>query len=761
MSNKKISFVIPVYNTEQYLEKCIHSIYSYSDGVEKEIIVVNDCSPGSCDPIIEKFQGIKYIRFKTNKSVFQARLEGIKAATGDYICFIDSDDYFSVLDSRSIINEFEQDPETDCLIFDLVRQNGEECMPFIETKKTLYGNQILEELCNYGLKWNLADKFFRTECLKKLIKDNIFNDEYTNMCEDFCLFVCSTRYIRKIKRSYSKTCYYYRESPTSATNNKNISITHIIKNIKAYGTVRDLVLNCFKKCKASTIEMEKIDELHFWNLTWYYSTFIAHRELEEKVSLVGEILNSFNRDRAIHYLLNTDFITLAHYAKSNRGNRKLVSNIGIIVNALGGGGTERVAVNLANMFVNKGYSVELVYENKLKQEYEVDPEVEKFLINGTGYRRYQVLLRYLQSKKSETLIFVDYYKVQTMKDIVWAKLNGFNVIAMEHNMYFVPLYTNYLDLFYARELAYQAVDALTCLSEMDLFAWKSCGIDNVFLVPNSNTFESCKSVSKEGRKYNNILFIGRLTNHKGLNFIPDLLSEIRKAIPDFILYLVGTFVNAEEEQFFWRQIKALELAPHVKYVGQEADVRKYYMESKVHIMLSLFEGLPMVMIEAKTYGLPSVIFDMKYILNSDELGGCVQIPYGNVKAMSNEIVKLLEDKEYWQNMSDRARESVHSFQQEKVFAIWEKIFDLIGKQKSLGKDASVHKSAEIFMHEFSKSLRYLTFGACVSNNTIQNSVTPFVLDVVEMAQRILPPYSMRRKIVKYLIEKIRCCQKIR
>ncbi len=92
----KISVIVPVYNTEKYLEKCIKSIL-IQKMQDFEIIIVNDGSTDNSESIIKKYK-TKYsnkIKFynKPNGGLSDARNFGVKKATGEYLCFIDSDDY--------------------------------------------------------------------------------------------------------------------------------------------------------------------------------------------------------------------------------------------------------------------------------------------------------------------------------------------------------------------------------------------------------------------------------------------------------------------------------------------------------------------------------------------------------------------------------------------------------------------------------------------------------------------------------------------
>ena len=112
---KKISIIVPCYGTEEYVEKCINSLFiqTYSN---LEIIAVNDCSKGNMQEILERLASkdsrLKIIKNEVNKGLFQTRIVGSRNATGDYISFLDSDDYvdycmIEILNKK--INKYEAD----------------------------------------------------------------------------------------------------------------------------------------------------------------------------------------------------------------------------------------------------------------------------------------------------------------------------------------------------------------------------------------------------------------------------------------------------------------------------------------------------------------------------------------------------------------------------------------------------------------------------------------------------------------------------
>jgi glycosyltransferase involved in cell wall biosynthesis len=92
----KISVIIPVFNVEKYLRRCLDSVLSQTF-TDFEIILVDDCSPDAspeiCEEYAQKGSRIKVIHNPQNKGLPQARKVGLEDASGDYILFVDSDDW--------------------------------------------------------------------------------------------------------------------------------------------------------------------------------------------------------------------------------------------------------------------------------------------------------------------------------------------------------------------------------------------------------------------------------------------------------------------------------------------------------------------------------------------------------------------------------------------------------------------------------------------------------------------------------------------
>lgn len=97
LDNPLVSIVVPVYNTAKYLPQCLNSIFRQNYR-NIEIICINDCSTDNSKSVLYKYEpnhsNLKIINKTNNEGVDRARFDGIKIANGDYITFIDSDDWF-------------------------------------------------------------------------------------------------------------------------------------------------------------------------------------------------------------------------------------------------------------------------------------------------------------------------------------------------------------------------------------------------------------------------------------------------------------------------------------------------------------------------------------------------------------------------------------------------------------------------------------------------------------------------------------------
>lgn len=182
--SKKISIIVPIYNVEKYLEKCIKSIVSqtYKD---LEVILVDDGSNDNSGKIADawaiKDDRIKVIH-KKNGGLSEARNSGMKIATGEYIGFVDSDDWINCKMYEILMENLNQyDADISVCSFKKVYENKVVEQSKVIDKKIYKFNaeEALEDLINEGkLKQIVCNKLYK----KKLI-DNVYF-EYGKIHED-------------------------------------------------------------------------------------------------------------------------------------------------------------------------------------------------------------------------------------------------------------------------------------------------------------------------------------------------------------------------------------------------------------------------------------------------------------------------------------------------------------------------------------------------------------------------------------------------
>jgi len=144
--NPKISVIIPIYNVEKYLDKCLNSVMNQTLK-DIEIICVDDCSPDGSHLIVEKYAAedsrISFIRHEENLGLGGARNTAIRAAKADFIASVDSDDYIEPT-MLEILWDATEEGKFDiiCCGFDRVDNNGKQVL------SQEYPNAIIENKNN-------------------------------------------------------------------------------------------------------------------------------------------------------------------------------------------------------------------------------------------------------------------------------------------------------------------------------------------------------------------------------------------------------------------------------------------------------------------------------------------------------------------------------------------------------------------------------------------------------------------------------------
>ncbi|MCD7850494.1 MAG: glycosyltransferase [Parabacteroides sp.] len=251
----KLSIIVPVYNVEQYLETCLQSLYQQSFSTECfEVVIVNDGSTDNSMDIVRRYMGIyDNIRLieQINQGLSVARNNGAMQAVGDYLLFVDSDDF---LFSDSIPSLLSKALDNDLDVLRAEYQNcGEEGTLLRQTKlrlsKVEYENRLIDGDLLY--QHVLSEEFFVPLFLIKrsFFLSNNLSFEEGRYFEDI-IFTLQLSLAAKRVMYVSDVFYVYRL--------RNNSITHSINKKK----MTDLVSIIIKMKQYSMDTVQSMDTRH-------------------------------------------------------------------------------------------------------------------------------------------------------------------------------------------------------------------------------------------------------------------------------------------------------------------------------------------------------------------------------------------------------------------------------------------------------------------------------------------------------------------
>ena len=208
---KEISIIIPIYNVEKYVAECINSVISQTyDHSKIECIIVDDCTPDKSMDVVNKIIGeykgeMIFItrRHKENKGLSAARNTGISIATGEFLYFLDSDDYIYPNSLELLMEGVEKNKDIDMVVGNFFYEK------IIKPQMNIHNNEMLKsiDLLYFG-------KMENKSAWNNLIKRNLFSMHNLRFpvgryFEDIVLNYQLFSYVKKVY-VVSQCTYFYR-----------------------------------------------------------------------------------------------------------------------------------------------------------------------------------------------------------------------------------------------------------------------------------------------------------------------------------------------------------------------------------------------------------------------------------------------------------------------------------------------------------------------------------------------------------------------
>lgn len=297
-----VSVIIPVYNTEKYLQRCVDSVIGQQE-VTVEIILVddgsNDASPKICIDYAQKYPFITALHIR-NSGPATAKNEGLKIAKGNYIALTDSDDKMEPFMLHKMVSAgYEHDADIICCNYKQIDENGKLSYLYYTNKEYVLNHE--EGLIHFFSKEKIYSQCW-TKIYKRqtLVENRIENDPGLRTDEDFIFniraFIHAKTTVIVDEPLYE---YTYRENSLAhAYFKKNIS-QYIDNRIKRVQITQDAVKN----------ESDTVKDWSIVHIIMYYN------ELLGCVCLFPKMYHDPRVNKVFSFIRNHPNILMAHHDK--------------------------------------------------------------------------------------------------------------------------------------------------------------------------------------------------------------------------------------------------------------------------------------------------------------------------------------------------------------------------------------------------------------------------------------------------------------
>ncbi|MFZ1851789.1 MAG: glycosyltransferase family 4 protein [Nitrosomonas sp.] len=367
-----------------------------------------------------------------------------------------------------------------------------------------------------------------------------------------------------------------------------------------------------------------------------------------------------------------------------------------LISSLRSGGAERVAVNLANAWVERGDQIILVatYSKKEESFYTLPKNIELHYLadlidneNRKGFlqqiSRLLALRRLIKATQPDVVLsFLSNVNIAALIAAHWTK---YPVIVSERAYPpMMPLGTFYEKL---RKWIYPYAASIV----MQTSKGQQWVIDNVPLgrstvIPNSVVYPlvafepklPVESIVSQDRKV--LLAVGRLDEQKGFDYLLLAFAKLAKEHQNWDLIILG---EGPIKQSLISQIQALELESRVHVLGRAGNVGDWYQRADLYVMSSRFEGFPNTLLEAMAHGCAVVSYDCDTgprDIIQHEKNGLLVSPVGDVSALALALDRLMKNDAARQQMGQKAIEVREDYSLESIIMKWDKLFDDVIKK---------------------------------------------------------------------------------
>ena len=693
----KVSILIPVYNVEKYLSDCLDSVINQTMQ-DIEIICVNDGSTDHSLEILEKYASkdprIKVIS-QENKGTLIARKVACLNATGEYCLFLDSDDWLELNACKELyaiskkydveILQYGTKVESISLNQNITRKKIEEitnklekrCYNIFITGQHISGITAISYIIQYGGCLGMMGKFVKTTLLKKALL--FIEDVYMLRYEDQYLYL-TIFYLAQSYYGIRDSYYHYRFGIGIVERfGENITWDKFVKNQKSFYVAYHCINRLFSPLSATnydesyslSLAIQKI-LLHIQNdsIMWKNNMFPNSKAFDFVVDLWG-IVPVLSQLAKIYNTLEKQAKLAQSLQDSQLLANKPIKNIHTIATYIptlrnDNGGTPKDVAQSMNYWLQLGYKV-ICFANgePTENDYPYSQEVIRITLPKNLLERLETLQESIKKYNIDILIYSNNWDSNLFWDLCLYK---------SCNVHFIPFNATMFTEPRNKIIAPFAIycDAILSLNRSDQLFYsaytKSMFYPKPLLIsmPEYNTLpHNTKPV---------ILWLGRLDEgQKRYTHAILIMEKIVQQIPEAQLLIVGSG-NGSAELELQSMIQKKNLENNVTLCGDSNHVEDYYSKASIFLMTSAYEGFGNTLIEAYSWGLPVVLYDLPYSEAIRKFQGHICVPQEDIQGATNAIVSLLQNPEELIALGNAGRASLEEYLKTDFKEQWKQVF---------------------------------------------------------------------------------------
>lgn len=686
----KISIILPVYNMAEFLERSINSVLRQSLK-ELELICVDDGSTDASVQVIQslmqKDNRLKLLVNPARQSALQSRKKGILEAGGEYIMFLDADDYLEKEACDALYARMQKE-KVDILHFPSAIENDgvtEERLKNMETFVQPYIGQLRDREVFLGCfrekryRFSIWNKIYRTEVCKRAMED--IPEEILFKANDLILYTAISLQAQSYKGIDGPAWYHYSFG-SGSTGSASLSLEQFenycyeAKAAKFFHRLVDKYDD--KKEYGDIVEGMKEHLLQDCIFNWknHLSKEKAAAGFDLLIRYWG-VKDTISALAVTYHTNRVQLITRIRGAECLTARKEKIRTLGIYYHRMGKGGIQRVISLLLPLYLELGYEVVLFTDEcEPDTEYPVPEQVKRVLLPsaltisyGEYGQRAEELLRALENYGVDMLLYEASECRMLVYDMLLIKAMGLPFCVGVHGL-FCAEFLNLNTLICEKLETFQLVDRLLVLSETEKTFWEIFGIPATY-IPNP-----IQEIRGEQREEGYILWLGRLESAtKQYMDAVNIMNKVVKVHPEAKMKIVGNEVTHDAKKNMLKRIATLKLEENIEVCEYTSQVEHYYENAGIFLVTSATESFSMTVVESKGYGIPMVTYEMPYLETLREQKGYISVPQNDLEAAARAIITLLEDKDLRKRLGKEARESYEALKSYDVRDAWKKLLE--------------------------------------------------------------------------------------